>query len=138
MKIKTTFETIKLDEDDNEMAMEQGLDDWRSEVLKDHQETSRMVNDALLEVKETSEDTQDLLSSTISVSDIWNSYQDKFKMACRRLGERIEADEREREEMMAKYGKVFKKGHHHKLSTTLANIRQQKKFVCRERKDMSF
>ncbi|CAI2381413.1 unnamed protein product [Moneuplotes crassus] len=133
-----TLETVNIIDSEESEYESDDRDDWRSDVIKGHFETSKMVDEALSGLKETSEDAQDLLMSTISVSDMWNSYQDKFKLACKKLGERIEADEREREEMMKKYGRVFKRGHHHKLSTNATIVRQQAKFIRKERKSMNF
>eukprot|EP00344_Euplotes_crassus_P000865 CAMPEP_0197002292 /NCGR_PEP_ID=MMETSP1380-20130617/6806_1 /TAXON_ID=5936 /ORGANISM="Euplotes crassus, Strain CT5" /LENGTH=138 /DNA_ID=CAMNT_0042420355 /DNA_START=48 /DNA_END=464 /DNA_ORIENTATION=- len=138
MKIESLKQPIGLVEREDPLAETKEHRRWRSEVLKEHKETSRVVDDAIIGLKKTSESTKDLLTSTKSVSEIWSSFEDKLKVACKNLGDRIEADLAEKEAMRKRIEEYLKKNSHHKVETTSSISKKQEKYVPKERKLMKF
>ena len=104
-----------------ELELEKQKEQWRQKVLREHFETTELVERVLHEVKETRERWEEVNRQVNEVIHIWVDYKTRFQEACHRFEERIvEAERKEAEHKKKMYAQPVLKKQYKELTKKLS------------------
>ena len=75
------------------------ISEWRRNVIKTHEDTSKLANNILIESRRSRRKLEQSWDEAREVINTWNSYENRYKEAISKLSNRIvEFEEQEREQ----------------------------------------